>query len=232
MKFHKRQIKLKKYSDIFIFLILLSSPLGLFALDDNDSSSYQDQMRSCTYALYPLLNNKNKSDVLDAGKMDIKSNGEIYLSDNVFIGLNEGKINADSATYFQNENLIRDIKNGRIYHSNNYFNFLAGSLEKKSGELKLANGTSFLRERNLLVGYGSLKGNLGEYLEFKNATLTSCNNDSEGWKIEAASINIDEKSSRGYIEDMKLKILNREIFTIPYLPFPATTKRLSGFLEP
>ena len=31
---------------------------------------------------------------------------------------------------------------------------------------------------------------------------------------------------------MKLKIFNKEVLKLPYLPFPATTKRLSGFLEP
>ena len=31
---------------------------------------------------------------------------------------------------------------------------------------------------------------------------------------------------------MKLIIFNKKVLMLPYLPFPATTKRLSGFLEP
>ena len=118
---------------------------------------------------------------------------------------------------------------GVSHHSNNYFNFLIGSLEKQSGRLQLDNGTTFLSERNLLINYESLDGNLGEYLNFKNATLTSCNNNSQGWEIEAESINIDENTSRGLIKDMKLKILNKEILFTSIPTFPATTKRLSGF---
>ena len=194
--------------------------------------NYKDGIQNCSYPQYPLLIHKDESDVLNAGTMDIKSNGEMYLDGNVFIGLNDGKINADSATFLQKQNSIKDIKNGSIYHSKNYFNFLTGALEKQSGRLQLDNGTTFLSARNLLINYESLDGNLGEYLNFKNATLTSCNNNSHGWEIEAASINIDENTSRGLIKDVKLKILNKDILSLPYLPFPATTERLTGFLEP
>ena len=166
----------------------------MFATDDSNFLNFQDRVQNCSYPQYPLLINEDKSDVLNASSMDIKSNGEMYLNGNVFIGLNEGKINADSATFIQKQNSVKDIKNGSIYHSNNYFNFLTGYLEKKSGQLKLDNGITFLSERNLLISYESLDGNLGEFLKFKNATLTTCSNNNQGWEIEAASINIDENT--------------------------------------
>ena len=160
----------------------------MFAIDDSNFLSIQDRVQNCSFPQYPLLINEDKSDVLNASSMDIKSNGEMHLNGNVFIGLNEGKVNADSATFIQKQNSVKDIKNGSIYHSNNYFNFLTGFLEKKSGQLKLDNGETFLSERNLLISYESLDGNLGEFLKFKNATLTTCNSNTQGWEIEAASI--------------------------------------------
>ena len=77
-----------------------------------------------------------------------------------------------------------------------------------------------------------MTGNLGQNLIFKNASLSSCNDVSVGWEIKAESININEETDRGYIEDLSLKVLDRTILKLPYLPFPATTNRLSGFLEP
>ena len=232
MKFHKRQFKLTRQKYKYLFLVFFAISGNIFPFDEANFLNYKNGVQNCSYPQYPLLIYKDESDVLNAGKMNIKSNGELYLYDDVFIGLKEGKIIADSATFIQKQNSVKDIKNGSIYHSNNYFNFLTGSLEKQSGRLQLDNGTTFLSERNLLISYESLDGNLGEDLNFKNAALTSCNNNSQGWEIEAASINIDEGKSRGLIKDMKLKILNKKILTLPYLPFPATTKRLSGFLEP
>ena len=148
------------------------------------------------------------------------------------IGLDKGSINASSATYLQNQNFIKDIKNGNIYHSENYFKFLSGSLEKDSGNLQLINGEAYLRERNLLVQYQSLNGSLGYNMKFQNANLSSCNNIDEGWEIKAKTILINEESDRGHIEDLTLKVLGKTVLKLPYLPFPTTTERLSGFLEP
>ncbi len=199
---------------------------------DQSNSLMQQQFRGCTNFNYPKLINKYKSDSIDAGKINMQSNGDISLDDDVMIALNDGQIQASSATYLQNQNFVKDIKNGDIYHSDNYFKFLSGSLAKDSGELKLYNGAAYLRERNLLVNYQSLIGNLGQNLRFQNASLSSCNNVSEGWEIKAKSININEETDRGHIEDLSLKVLDRTILKLPYLPFPATTNRLSGFLEP
>ena len=202
------------------------------ASPDQSSQLIEQQFQGCTNSNYPKLINKHKSDSIDAGTINMQSNGDILLDDNVLIALYDGQIQASSATYLQNQNFVKDIKNGHIYNSDNYFKFLSGSLAKDSGELKLYNGAAYLRERNLLVNYQSLIGNLGENLRFQNASLSSCNNVLEGWEIKAQSININEETDRGFIEDLSLKVLDRTILKLPYLPFPATTNRLSGFLEP
>ena len=199
---------------------------------DQLNSLTQEQFQGCANATYPKLINNNVSDSINAGTIDIQSNGDISLDNNVLITLNDGQIQASSATYLQNQNVVKDIKNGDIYHSNNYFKFLSGSLVKDSGELELDHGKAYLRDRNLLIDYQSLTGNLGQNLIFKNASLSSCNDVSVGWEIKAESININEETDRGYIEDLSLKVLDRTILKLPYLPFPATTNRLSGFLEP
>ena len=199
---------------------------------DQLNSLTQEQFQGCANAAYPKLINNYASDSIDAGTIDIQSNGDISLDNNVLITFNDGQIKASSATYLQNQNVVKDIKNGDIYHSNNYFKFLSGSLVKDSGELELDHGKAYLRDRNLLIDYESLTGNLGQNLIFKNASLSSCNDVSVGWEIKAQSININEETDRGYIEDLSLKVLDRRILKLPYLPFPATTNRLSGFLEP
>ena len=121
MKFHKRQLKLIKRKYKYLFLVLFTVSGNIFAFDEANFLNYKNGVQNCSYPQYPLLIYKDESDVLNAGKMDIKSNGEMYLDGNVLIGLNDGKINADSATFLQKHNSIKDIKNGSIYHLNNYF---------------------------------------------------------------------------------------------------------------
>lgn len=231
MKFKILQSKNIKYSLAFLVLIATKSING-FAQDYLGAESNQNNVQGCLHPSFPLLIDNHVPDSLNAGIMNVLSNGDISLDDNVFIAIEKGNINASSATYIQNQSEFKDIKNGSIYHSQNYFKFLNGSLNKQSSAIKLSDGESFLRERNLHIKYQSLEGKLNESLKFRDASLSSCNDTSNGWRIEAEAINISEVTSRGYIEDLRLKILGKTVLRLPYLPFPATTKRLSGFLEP
>ena len=231
LKFKGPKHKSSKNFFVFLLVFYIGPHINAASLDQS-GSLLEQQFQGCNNSNYPKLSNKHKSDSIDAGTIKMQSNGDISLDDNVLIASNEGQIQASSATYLQNQNFFKDIKNGDIYHSDNYFKFLNGSLAKDSGELKLYSGEAYLRERNLLVNYQSLIGNLGQNLRFQNASLSSCNNISEGWEIKARSININEETDRGLIKDLSLKVLDRTILKLPYLPFPATTNRLSGFLEP
>ena len=216
-----------------MFLLIIFANPQLTASAFNEPSSLNlKPLEDCVNPGYPRLDDQYESGFVNAGKIDIQSNGALVLDENVLIGLDKGIINATSAAYLQNQGLIKDIKNGDIYYSENYFKFLSGSLEKNSGSLQLVNGETYLRERNLLIQYQLLEGNLDQNLKFQNANLSSCNNSSEGWEIIAKTILINEESDRGHIKDLTLKVLDKTILKLPYLPFPATTKRLSGFLEP
>ena len=105
MKFNKQHIKSIRQSYKNIFLLFCVSSGSIFAEDDENFINYEDRVQSCNFHEYPFLIYKNKSSVLDADMMDIKSNGAMYLNGDVFIGLSEGRINADSATYLQKLNI-------------------------------------------------------------------------------------------------------------------------------
>jgi len=230
LKFTELQNHTKK--NLFIFLFTLFANCTNTETFDGQNLLNLQPSQDCTNPYYPKLSKEYEPDSIDAGKIDIQSNGTIMLDENVLIGFDKGSINASSATYLEDQNLVKDIKNGNIYYSENYFKFLSGSLEKNSGNLQLINGEAFLKERNLFIQYQSLDGNLEQKLTFQNANLSSCNRISDGWEIKAKTIHIDEESSRGHIEDLTLRVLDQTILKLPYLPFPATTERLSGFLEP
>ena len=190
-------------------MIFFNPQLTASAFNKPSSLSLQP-LEDCVNPGYPRLDDQYKSGSVNAGKIDIQSNGALVLDENVLIGLDKGIINATGATYLQNQGLIKDIKNGNIYHSENYFKFLSGSLEENSGSLQLFNGETYLRERNLLIRYQLLEGNLDQNLRFQNANLSSCNDSSEGWEVIAKTIIINEESDRGHIKDLTLKVLDRQ----------------------
>ena len=70
-----------------------------------------------------------------------------------------------------------------------------------------------------------------DYL-LKKATYTTCAPQDDAWHIEADSINLDNAKSMGVARHAKLLIRNRPIFYTPYLSFPTSKERKSGFLMP
>ncbi len=235
MKFTRHQTITTSNKSLFLLLLFAFTQFQLSAATFSfyEQKPFNDQsLQGCANPSYPLIEEKYESSLIDADKIDIQSNGTIFLKGDVLIGFTGGKMNASSATYVQNQNYVKDIQNGNINNSGNSFKFLTGSIEQDSGNLGLIDGKAYLRERNLLINFQSLDGNLEQNLEFKNTSLSSCSNTSEGWEIRANKILINNQSERGYIHNLTLKALGKTILKLPYLPFPATTKRLSGFLEP
>ena len=214
--------------------MVAAASMSLHAKNSSDlvESNLDFTMRGCVNPNYPIIAEGFKSGELSAKRMNIKSNGEIELRENVYIPFDGGRIKALSALYKSNEEEVHEVLEGNIYYLDSYFKFMSGSIGKKSRSLKLNHGKAYLNSRNLLIEYESLDGKLGSELTFSNASLTSCNNIAEGWQINAETIAVDEISKRGYIKNLEFKVRDKTIGKLPYLPFPATTQRLSGFLEP
>ncbi|KTD65298.1 organic solvent tolerance protein [Legionella spiritensis] len=70
-----------------------------------------------------------------------------------------------------------------------------------------------------------------DYL-LQQATYTTCAPQDRAWHIEAKSIKLDQASATGVARDAKLLIGNVPVFYTPYLSFPTSRERKSGFLMP
>ena len=167
----------------FFFALIFTASLDLLATNTLSTvNNSPDYLRGCINPHYSKSGNDVKLGSLNANKMNIKSSGEIELDGKVYIPMTNGSINASSAIYQANQEKIKELKDGNIFYLDNYFQFANGSVEKNSGKLELLNGSTYLKERNLLVNYQSLNGVLGSNTKFKNASITSCINPSDGWR--------------------------------------------------
>ncbi|WP_027272654.1 LPS-assembly protein LptD [Legionella sainthelensi] len=70
-----------------------------------------------------------------------------------------------------------------------------------------------------------------DYL-LRQATYTTCAPQDKAWDVEAKSIVIDNKKKIGIARNAKLRIREWPILYVPYLSFPTTKERKSGFLMP
>ena len=63
-----------------------------------------------------------------------------------------------------------------------------------------------------------------------NTTYSTCPPDSSTWQISAKKIVLNRETQRGEAENTVLKFFNIPVFYSPYLDFPLTDARKSGFL--
>ena len=110
MKFKELQYHSTKNFLAFIFVLFANLQLSASYLDKSE----QHQFQGCSNPTYPKLTNEYASGSMNAGKIDIRSNGDISLDEDVLIGLNDGQVMASSAIYSKNQNFIQDMKNGNI----------------------------------------------------------------------------------------------------------------------
>ncbi|KTC87092.1 organic solvent tolerance protein [Legionella brunensis] len=66
----------------------------------------------------------------------------------------------------------------------------------------------------------------------KQATYSNCAPEDRAWQIEANSITLDDSESVGVARHAKLRIYDVPVLYTPYLSFPTSKERKSGFLMP
>ena len=67
---------------------------------------------------------------------------------------------------------------------------------------------------------------------FHNVTWTTCERASPVWNLKAKNLRIDNVEERAYVHDVTFHIKDMPVFYLPYLSFPVSNKRASGFLMP
>ena len=70
-----------------------------------------------------------------------------------------------------------------------------------------------------------------DYL-LQKATYTTCTPQDDAWQIEADSIKLDDAKATGVARNVRLRVHDWPILYTPYLSFPTSKERKSGFLMP
>ena len=167
-----------------------------------------------------------------ANEITLIEDQSVYLRNGFEISSSLGFLSGDSAVQNQSNNSLSSIQNASFAGSNIFINFTTGTFEPKSNLQEFLEGIALIKDKNLFISFNKFLRNEQSEINFYNTNITSCAQSSEGWNISAENIYINEKTKRGSIRNLNLELFDKTIFKLPYLPFPATTERLSGFLMP
>lgn len=74
--------------------------------------------------------------------------------------------------------------------------------------------------------------NSKELVKLTQTSYTTCDPGQEVWRLQARQLKLNNAKSEGIAHHVTLRLFNTPIFYTPYLSFPLSDKRKSGFLSP
>ncbi len=71
-----------------------------------------------------------------------------------------------------------------------------------------------------------------DQIKLKETRYTTCDPNEETWRLQSKEVDLDFKEDQGIARDATLHIKDVPVFYLPYISFPLSNKRKSGFLMP
>ncbi len=177
----------------------------------------------------PSLNNQT---TINAGSIQVLSDATLELRNGFEIKLEDLHVNGDQAVFNENKKSINEILNGFISGQNYVSKFEKGSINSLADEAILESGEVLFRNRNIKFEFKELKESTQDKFKIINTSFTSCADTQKGWGVTADEVQLNDESGRGILKNLRVKLFNTTVFGFPVIPFTATDKRTSGFLEP
>ncbi len=169
---------------------------------------------------------------IEADEALFREQGVSKMTGNVHISQENKKLRADKATYEQ--------ATSRMSGSGNV-QFSTDSMSVKSTQLEynLASETGEIQNAryhlNKADGRGTGKRIVQETPELtrmEEASYTTCPADNADWSINSPDIRLYHDQERGTARNVTFKLRDMPVLYLPYLSFPLTDARKSGFLWP
>ena len=169
---------------------------------------------------------------VNSDKFEFTDDEKLILRGNVELDFPEGLLRAKAARLDRKNGQIRFSGGGDIFLDQFYFYARDGHFNKEDRSISLSEGQTYLNERNLILNFAFLDGNLNKLIKLKDTSITSCADPDKGWIIEAKEIELDSEKNRGLARNVKVKVMGSTLLALPYIPFATSEERMTGFLEP
>ncbi|OGT84173.1 MAG: hypothetical protein A3H91_14960 [Gammaproteobacteria bacterium RIFCSPLOWO2_02_FULL_61_13] len=174
-----------------------------------------------------------------ADKVNLTDQGISHLVGNVQITRDQQQVTAEQVDYDKAADSA-DLTGDVNYWDNAVY------LHGESGHLEFEDGTGTIQDSSYQLvsdrGHGTadeLFMDVGTRTRGRDVTYSTCDPEEDGvdlrsnaWSISASSIDLNHEAERGSARNVVLRIKDIPVLYLPYLSFPLSDKRKSGFLAP
>ena len=101
-----------------------------------------------------------------------------------------------------------------------------------SGRTTMDHSTYVMHEQKARGNAGLIVRNQDETLNLTDATYTTCPPGDHGWLLSGRHVTLDRQSGEGVAKGAVVRVQNLPILYTPYISFPISDQRKSGFLSP
>jgi LPS-assembly protein len=169
---------------------------------------------------------------MTADEADLIENGISTLSGNAEITRNAQQVTADTIKYNQ-PNDTADLAGDVNYWDDDLFlNSNDAFLQFDNGIGEFSNADYILKDSRARGTAEKLVLDIGTRTDMERLQYTTCDPNDEFWKFSASSLSLDHENNYGKARNVVLRIKDVPVFYSPYLSFPLSNERKSGFLAP
>ncbi|MCY3841484.1 MAG: LPS assembly protein LptD, partial [Gammaproteobacteria bacterium] len=168
--------------------------------------------------------------VVDAAEMT-SSESRVEADGDVEVRQGNRRLGADSATLDKAASTVRAMGDVRFREPGFSVRGARASLDLDSPLAMVADAEFVLTDLQLR-GHAARIARNGDVVELDTTTVTSCPPGDTRWQIRARSIRLDAASEIATSRHARLRLGGVPVFYAPYLRFPVSARRSSGFLVP
>jgi LPS-assembly protein len=169
---------------------------------------------------------------ISADKAELEKNGISTLEGNVEVTRDKQQATADTITYDEPGGTA-DLSGNVQYWDDDVY------LRGESGHLDLNQNNGLFKNSNYVMPGNRARGRADEIThqyqqrtDLKVVDYTTCDAEDTFWKLSASDIKLDHVSEWGNARNVVLRIKDVPVLYSPYMSFPISDKRKSGFLFP
>ncbi len=142
-------------------------------------------------------------------------------------------VSADLLSYHAESEVVEAHGRVRLWDPALFWTGGHGRLNLRSNEAELSNGSYQLLRRRGRGAAGSIRVNSQNSRTYmQDVDYTTCDGELPDWQLNASEIEIDHTEEWGSATHVFLELRDIPVLYVPYLSFPVSEKRKSGFLPP
>ena len=173
---------------------------------------------------------------VSADAADVGEDGASTLSGNVRVEQGERLLASDELVYDQSDQVLEATGNVRFWGDGVYVAGDRARAEIENEAIVVEPVTAFMLEAEQGHGRAADFRTVGtERMTANDVTYTTCDPGDSGdpdWRLTASRVEFDRAEDTGVARDTWLELSGRRVFYLPWISFPLSSQRKSGFLTP